>query len=137
MIEASPLLRSHLMHRIVPRHLQIKNSREHSPTRKKSAEMTCIKWGRLLRLCATVPNLLPGPTNPWAYHLPARRSSCHMAPPRRLRGLTWLCHASAPHPRHVGATVGPRGAATWPCVPCRIRAGLRPRHVSSAGPVEK
>ena len=78
---------------------------------KKSAEMMCIKGRRLLRLCVNAPNLLPGPINPWAHHLPARRPSCHVAPPKHLRGLAWPCHASLPYQRHAGARVGSRGTA--------------------------
>ena len=77
-----------------------------------------------------------GPLYLWAYHLPTRRPSCHVAPPGRPRGLTWPCHASAPHQRHAGIRVGLRGAATWPHVPCHIGAGPTSCHVSSTGLVE-
>ena len=33
----------------------------------------------------------------------------------------YACHLSPPH--HASARVGPRGSATWPCVPRRTHVG--------------
>ena len=60
-----------------PRHLYIRTVWEHSPTRKKRMEMMTINYRWAVRICVTAPIYLPGPTNPWALHLP---TPCHVAP---------------------------------------------------------
>ena len=115
-----------------PRHLHIRTVWEHSPTRKKRMEMMTINYREVVPICVTAPIHLPGPTNPWALHLP---TFCHVAPhtgvrvdPRGLlphvRALCATCASSGPPtalPRSLNATSHPRGGPT--------------RHVSSpAGP---
>ena len=102
--------------------------REHSPTRTKWGELSSIKCGRLKRICVTAPNLLLGPTNPWAHHLPSQSCSHHVAPPGRPRGLTWPCHASAPPPRHLGAAWA--RAALLRGLACPVVSTWVSRHVS-------
>ena len=96
------------------------NPREHSPTRRKTAKFTHIKCRGAVSLCVTAPIILPGPTIPWALHLPAP------LPSGATRASTWThvasCHVSAP-PAPPARRMGLVGSATWPCVPRRIRAG--------------
>ena len=106
MIKVSPSLRPYLTHRAVAHHLQIKISREHSPTRKKSAEKTLIKGERLLNLCVSTPINLLGPTNPWAHHLPAQRP---LATWHHL-GLCMDSRGPATRPRYISATQAPAWA---------------------------
>ena len=110
-----------------PRHLHIRNVWEHSTTRKKIIEMSTIKHTRVVRICVTAPIYLPGPTNPWALHLPT-------PPPRTWRpsrASAWTRVASC----HVSASPAPCVGYARPChvasVPRRIHASPA-RHVSSA-----
>ena len=96
-----------------PRHLLIRTVGEDRPTRKKRMEMMTIKYRGAVRICVTAPIYLPGPTDPWALHLPTPlpRGTPHGHP----RGPTWPL---ATCPRHLCLAWATRGPATWP--QCRI-----------------
>ena len=99
------------------------------PHERNNGKTRVYKVGRnnVLALPPQLSNQSPLTCGPFTCHPPSR---CHVAPPGRPCGLAWFCHVSALPPR-----VGLCGSATWPCVPCCIRAGYT-RHVNSASPVE-
>ena len=121
-----------------PRHVHLHDLTRHSPTRRKTRRLACIKRRGAVSTCVTTPIILSGPTNPWALHLPTP------LPRGATQASTWTRVAPAMCPRHLCAPtrrVGSRGSATWPCVPRRIRAGPARHvsslhHVSSAGSAE-
>ena len=96
-----------------PRHRHIRNVWEHSPTRKKIMEMASIKARGAVRIFVTASIYLPGPTNPWALHLPTPLP--RGAPHGRPHGSAWP-HATCP--RHLRLAWATRGPATWP--QCRV-----------------
>ena len=104
------------------------NLQEHSPKWRKTEKFTHVKRRGAVSICVTAPIILPGPTNPWALHLPAP------LPRDTTQVFAWTrvasCHVSAP-PAPPARRVGLASSATWPCVPRRIRAGLA-CHVSLA-----
>ena len=111
-----------------PHHMHIRNVWEHSPTQKRIIEMVTIKDRGVVRICVTAPMYLPGPTNPWALHLP---TPCHVTPLTGVRvdpcGLLPCLHATC-------ASRGPRAA-----LPRGLSVVLHPRagparHISFRAP---
>ena len=126
-----------------PRCLHKLNSAGHSPTRNKRRRIVTIKDRRAVRICVTAPIYLPGPTNPWALHLPTPLP--HGAPHGRPRGpvdprgllprvyaLCATCASRGPPaalPRGLSAALHPRGGPA-----CHISLLAGPAcHVSSCG----
>ena len=116
-IDESPSSRSHPTPLTMPRVLHFKSTREHSPTRRKTAKFTLIKGRGVVSICVTAPINLRGLTNPWALHLPSPLP--RGAPHGRLRGPTW---PPATCPCHLRATCALRG----PCsaLPLGLSAAL-------------
>ena len=87
---------------------------EHSPTQKKFWKYVSIKRGKPWGLCVTAPNNSPGPTNPWAHHVPARYSTCQVGATQASAwtrvALPCVCATSAPRKRPLGL----RGSAMCP-----------------------
>ena len=111
-----------------PHHLHIRNVWEHSPTRKKIIEIVTIKDRGAVHICVTAPIYLPGPTNPWALHLPTPLP--RGAPHGRSCGPAWPPATCLRHMRLAWAT---RGPATWPL--CRVasaRWSCAPRQLPHA-----
>ena len=129
-VHAIDASRSYPTRHTLPRHLQFTISWEHSPTRKKSAEKARIKKRSHLSLCVIAPINLPGPTNPWAHHLPACRSSCHVAPPSVPLDSCDL----ATRPRHIRATQAPVWAhvALPRGLACHVASARVPRNKMSS-----
>ena len=113
----------------------------HSPTQNKRQRIATIKHRGAVCICVTAPIYLPGPTNPWALHLPD--PPCHVAPltgdrvdPRGLLPcVSALCAtcvsrgSPAALPRGLNAASHPHGGPTR-------HVSLRPgpaRHISSCG----
>ena len=120
-----------------PRHMHIRNVWEHSPTRKKIIEIATIKDRGAIRICVTAPIYLPGPTNPWALHMPTPLlCGAPHGGPRRPAWPFATC------PRHLRLAWATRGPATWP--QCRVASARLSRvphqlvgATSSAGSVDK
>ena len=89
----------------------------YSPTWRKTRKLGRIKGRGAVSTCVTTPIILPGPTNPWALHLPD--PPCHVAPLGCPRGLVWPLPCVRATLHHVGSS----GSAMWPCVPRRTRRG--------------
>ena len=102
------------------------------PHGEKGRHWRILKGRGAVRICVTAPIILPGPTIPWALHLPTS------LPCGATRASAWTCVAPATCPHHLLHAwalhlprMGSCGSATWPCVSRHIRA-CSARHVSFA-----
>ena len=98
----------------------------HSLTRKKQKNPACINYRGAVRICVTAPIYLPGPTNPWALHLPTPLP--RGTPHGRLHGPAWTCVASC----HVSAPCAPPAPRVGHPQPCHL--ALVPSHVRAVVP---